>query len=177
MKIYIFILSVVFLASCAPASRYYGIKEDKVPLVSKLDFPINEVIERLIAADGPYQGFPHVIGDSTKENYVQIFYNIPELGELTGVEFYKDPKSKYSWSFEIQYPNVKPSELFKADQVKPVVSKLFEWRVFEVISGPLTGACINDYSLSSTKGLGNSGDRAILIFSKLKNSDESCEDQ
>ncbi len=43
----------LLLASCAPG--FFG---PELPKASTLDFPVTELIERLIQAKGPYNGFP-----------------------------------------------------------------------------------------------------------------------
>jgi hypothetical protein len=171
------VILIGLIASCAP-SGYYYIDKDKIPPPSLLDFPITEFVERIVSAENPYPGFNYALGKIHSKKVSQYIYNIPELGEFVEIAFYMTPERNYDWSVGIYYPKIKPNQLFKPNQVRSIENSFFKWNVFKVSSGPLEGACVKDYSLSSDGSFLESFDRAIVIFSKpvseSKPRDDDC---
>jgi hypothetical protein len=171
-----FAVATIFIGlivSCAPASSLksccYYIDEDKIPLPSVLEFPITEFIERVVTTKKPYPGFSYALGKVNSDKLTQYIYNVPELGKYIDVSFYFDPIDNVSWSLGIYYPKVKPVQLFKPEQIGPVIIGSNKVEAFKVIAGPLKGACISDYSHEINfplEGFTTPGDHAIVIFSK-----------
>jgi hypothetical protein len=165
LKVAMVAILVGFIVSCAPSAGYYYIDKDKIPLPSALDFPITDLVERIVAAKGPYPGFNYALGKIHSKKVSQFVYNIPEIGEFIEIEFYTTPNSNYDWSVGIYYPKIKPNQLFKTDQISPITDSPYKWNVFKVISGPLEGACVKDFSLTADGSFLETGDHAIVIFS------------
>jgi hypothetical protein len=148
------------------------------PKPQKLPFPVSELIPRLVKERAPYNGFDHT--KEEKKEYlkgrssVEFIYNIPEVGKSVSVTFYTFPAGEThsnDWFFVIDYPKIKPKDLFAANQIRKLSDTLFEWNVYEVISGPILGACVKDFSLDlTTKGFSNPNDKAIVVTSKYRNS-------
>jgi hypothetical protein len=172
------------LLSCAPTNvkKYYYIREQDLPTPSKLNFPIQELIELLVSNRGSLPG--HAV---LKKNLMfkdikleeQYFYNFPEIGGVIDISFSINSISgespKHDWSFSIQYPSIRPEVLFKPEYLKKIEKPDNAWRVYQVIDGPLQGACVSDYSMSDRKGFYNENDRSIVIFSKRLDGESNCE--
>ena len=175
MKIYLSIFLLLTLVSCVPTSisnpYYNSIDEEDIPQPSVLSFPIDQTVEKLVVVNGPYPGLNYALGKvSSSDEVNQYVYNLPELGKVVTVEFYLKENRDYDWSFVIKFPKMKPEYLFKLDRIVILKNTRNKADAFKVISGPLEGACVADYS-RFPEGFTSPGDRAIVILSKPKNAE------
>lgn len=175
--IMLFMMLTGLLISCAPASRYYYIEDNKIPSPSILDFPITDFVERITATRNPYPGFSFAFGKAV--NVKQYIYNIPELGAVVAVSFFPSEEPLADWSVDIFDPKIKPEQLFNTDQIGPFSVDTLGWGKSKIISGLLKGGCVYDFSNATTPqfhGFASFNDRAIVIYSRNKDgSDLSCE--
>jgi hypothetical protein len=142
-----------------------------LPDVGVLNFPVNELVERLVDKVGPNQGLPYLENPTGYGSKIKEFvYNIPDVGSRIEVDFYVEKLDfEIDWSLVVNNPNIKPFELFNKEQIEKTCDKSDPTVVFSVISGPLKGALIYDFSLDKSKGFLIPNDRSIVVFSKVPN--------
>jgi hypothetical protein len=148
---------LVLLLGCAP-SLYYTQKG--TPKASVLTFPLTELAPRLLAARGPYKEWDFIVQPIGKDGTETLYtYKIDAIGELIGFAFQTADVNSNDWTFSIQRPKIKIEDLFENNELKSLNLSNTERNVYEIISGPLKGACASQWS----NGFFNSGDKAILI--------------
>jgi hypothetical protein len=169
MKRIILFISAILISACAPASsnsKYIYVDDDKLPKEIKLDFPITQLLTKLVDNPYPVDGFPYSVGVFSRNEQPEYVYNIPEVGRVISVSFYLDTlRGESSWSIDIRYPEIKPEDLFEVGNLKPITNSRYPWHAYMVLAGPLKGACVSDYSRVFLKnGFQRDGDRSIVIF-------------
>ncbi len=166
-KLIVICLLCLFV-SCMQPPRYYYARSGNLPNASRLDFSVNELLSRLISSPNGYKDFP--FQEVKIKNARILIYNVPEVGEVVYVTFYDlskaDTEPNSEWSFSIQYPKIRPNDLFPASQITRRVNPSLEWQVYDVTSGQFAGACLSDHSLSRENGFFTPNDRTIAVSSK-----------
>jgi hypothetical protein len=167
-KLAVILILICFLVSCYNPPRYHYVDVNGMPSPQKLNFPISELLEKLLENPKGILGFP------TKERMIRgtriLIYNLPEVGEAIFVGFTEvkdlDRDKQTEWTISIQYPTINTKQLFAKEVDLRAVKTTYPWEIFEVMSGKLLGACVSDWSLSRSGGFFFPNDRTITVFSK-----------
>ena len=167
-KIVSFALGLLLLSGCAPTLYY---TQPGTPKPSILDFPMTELVSRLVIARGPYKDFNYIVQPIGENGTETLYtYSIESVGGLVGVAFNTKDVTSSDWTFSIQKPNVKIEDLFKSEDLKRSDLSDAERTVFNVVSGPFKGVCASQF----LDGFWNRGDKMILIEGDTVNSKSEC---